>query len=470
MARLDQLPLEVIELIYYYLHPSSIVAFASTSKHLHYQSINVLEEHQSYRQKYEEITDRLPDTVPRALLDILREPWLAWYIRRVIFHNGRRGWKHGEALGVNVDSEHKGGSRSFDAIFCSAEDKALLRTAIGSNFRLRHSPTIIWMRQLERGKDLVYKVLLLSSVPCLSELVVQLSTGEPGGSAIKWIGDMFRSGAYIPVERRPRFLLSLTKIALNGRPSGRAAGRRKAFGEYCLSGFFTLPTLKTMVLRGFGSHVPHDWNEGLTDQFQNSRLEHLDLGSFKLAEGNLKAILRHSRNLKSLRMGTRPALTDTTIEDLLLETCGDTLTSLNIATPLFGISLRQFQKLENIVLRVTASISEPGVPFEVESFAQLLPPSIVRLKIAGCSSLHSRLYHCLCNLLGQKDQSYPRLHRVCLRRLPAAAAGSGSGVTQYSQLWTANLQALSEANNVVLSYSDQRAYSQVDPSPTDVLG
>lgn len=92
MTQLDQLPNELLHLICSFVHPSTIVAFASTCKTLYGQAPVALEQHRNYLQKYHQISGRYPHTIPRVLLDILQEPWLAWYIKHITINQHCRNW------------------------------------------------------------------------------------------------------------------------------------------------------------------------------------------------------------------------------------------------------------------------------------------------------------------------------------------------------------------------------------------
>ena len=200
MAQLDQLPREVIQTTCSYIHPSTIVAFASTCKILYIQSTRALARHRHCLQKYYEVDDRSAKNIPVVLLDVLRQPWLVWYIKRLVIYTHRDYWSDWETV-YNSDGSRKYRLvRSIDdgnllrrlhrldeiaqyqSIFRTAfnvdqclldpwiiglsryfypKDILLLRTAIEEDPECGRNPNK-WIRSIARGDDFIYRILLIS--------------------------------------------------------------------------------------------------------------------------------------------------------------------------------------------------------------------------------------------------------------------------------------------------------------------
>ena len=204
MTRLDQLPTEITQLICCHIHPSSIVAFSCTCQTLLSQSQVALQRHAYYLLKYHEVNDHSATLLCRTLLDVLREPWLAWYIKRAVFYCDRRDWtpwtgscaahgRHFEEFRDPQDSkrdeaenlqlyqlvmkgyiEHSGNLHHQMPMLTkvySVEDMATLRAAIEAQPSCAYQ-TNRWMRLLARGGDLICKILLISVAQYLQEVVL----------------------------------------------------------------------------------------------------------------------------------------------------------------------------------------------------------------------------------------------------------------------------------------------------------
>lgn len=205
MPRLDQLPTEITHLIYWYTHPSAIVAFASTCRLLHNQSSKAQGQHRRNLRKYSEVSDIDSHTIPRVLIDVLREPWLAWYIKQLFICTQRRHWTRYWANEDGSDNCQRGQQLAdFKSGLYYAGCKPIFRAAIQdkpdciyefdawamalsklfspeellliSNAIEKH-PTYgeklkKWLIALARGDDVIYKILLISAIPDLKKLVL----------------------------------------------------------------------------------------------------------------------------------------------------------------------------------------------------------------------------------------------------------------------------------------------------------
>lgn len=154
---LNELPRELLELTANFLHPSSIVNYASACKRLFFASEIALKRHSIKMKESEALTDvksmDLVETLRGAVID---DNYDIYYIRRIEWTRVRRSWldwgDEGDALWTYDSSNN---------IF-SSNELQLYERIITNNLHLDHKTAKLWIEKIKCGNDEPLRVILLS--------------------------------------------------------------------------------------------------------------------------------------------------------------------------------------------------------------------------------------------------------------------------------------------------------------------
>ncbi|KAI9777903.1 MAG: hypothetical protein M1835_005107 [Candelina submexicana] len=188
MAHLMNMPNELVHEIFSLLHPSSIVDFACTCKRIHAVAPNILKEHKARMQRYYEVNDWYPDTIASTLLEVLTDPWLAWYIRRLVIFVHRGDWEEPAPI---IDENTAYCSKYFSKPF-----RTLLWEAL-KELPLVDDPNSS-MQAIEAGNDLPLKCILLSRLSNVETLVVTAYKAFSDHNIVRWLSGSLASVAQTP--------------------------------------------------------------------------------------------------------------------------------------------------------------------------------------------------------------------------------------------------------------------------------
>lgn len=160
---LTTLPSELIVRIIDFTDPSAHLDLAVTCRLLAQCSRDAMRQHQKCQERYGVCSDRMSETVPALLRNVLRDPVIGWHIRWLTFYGAQVEWEDLPEYRLHRDEEHDFPNASC---FTQSEMDEIMDL---SHEKLRYSGhNLVEMRRvLERGDDTSVKVLLMALCPRL---------------------------------------------------------------------------------------------------------------------------------------------------------------------------------------------------------------------------------------------------------------------------------------------------------------
>ncbi len=442
MARLIDIPNELLQEIIANIHPSAIIDFACTCKHFYALAPKYLKRHRERLQKYYEVTDKHSLTIPTVLHEVLEDPSLAWYIRRLVFFYHREHWgdwheyhdRDQGSEGIDTDSDFSDGpfydSSNLPATFQESVRQALQKPPFNPDFDSS-------VRSIEMGGDLFPKLLLVCKASNLQTLVITAHQA-PNDNIIERVSEAILANSMRPPAEQFDCFRSVSCIYLNHRTIVQEEfGYQVFLSTINWAPFMTLPALTEFEVFWDDVGGGEEWYEwGKQFAPRSSPLQHLRLGSDSpVTESEISGILGGIRTLKSFTIDCEyhevtPEMRNQTgsVVDSLLHNHADTLevmrlASLECVNPI--ISLRGFKVLREV--RVAAQHLYKGQdefdrPVIVE-LSQCMPVTLETLKIfdsfsgSRMSQKHGVLKDRLIDFMAAKDRYYPLLRGICTRAL-----------------------------------------------------
>ena len=471
MAQLGDLPSELLIHIASQVHPSSLLSFACLCRRFHLLSIEFLNEHKKNQRKYYEINDRYSLNIPWILKDILLDPRLAWYIRRLVFYSQRVSWSDYYFYDGPNPPAHRPSDEILEAegqlqpYILSEDDIQLFIRAIHSNPHegqknetslgcpSPNGSVISWADQIVNGFDGPLKLLLVSLLPNLQTLVVAAPIVGIR-DFVHYFSETLRTIALSPEKMRPHYLGSLAKVHLNPCREGWERPERVIFTFKDLAPFFTLPALDTLRIgiggiRNVGGmlYVEGEDEPAYEWEFEprSSAVKHLDLGRMAVREKDVVNLLGATNSLKSFESKFYRYEGGYKIQEALVQNAGETLEFIHQTwsqrdPPLY--TLRDYKKLTTISLTlndmsftpvklIPQPAEEPNrqhLPSRLREIYRALPVSLEVLVLADPSSYHlwrryfgpveiDALQYGLCLLISKKQSMYTKLRSICVRKL-----------------------------------------------------
>ncbi|KAI9703339.1 MAG: hypothetical protein M1836_007906 [Candelina mexicana] len=438
MAYLINIPNELVHEIFSVLHPSSIVDFACTCKHIHAVAPTILQQHKARMQKYYEVNDWYPDTIASTLLEVLTDPWLAWYIRRLVIFVHRGNWEEWQTR----DDTHQtrpvpiiDGNTTYCSKYLSKPFRTLLWEAL-KDLPLVDDPNS-FMQTIEAGNDLPLKCILLSRLSNIETLVVTAYEAFSNDNIVRWLSGSLALVAQMPKTIRPGWYQSLSKIYLNHETwMQTSTGAGVAFSTADWASFLALPSIGLLEVRKC-PHANIVARRPCEIEPRSSPLQHLKLGRPHVTRSDVTNILRGVRALKSFsfewqEFSIEPNDDHTEAVDAVLigEHC-KTLEELSFPKLNYEYrigSLRGFEVLRQLSLNAWHLFDrdETTEVMSIVNLSHYMPASLEILKLTAsnyaphqCQAISrvqgELLSKALVAFVHAKDQYNPALKAICTR-------------------------------------------------------
>jgi len=456
------LPNEIIRNISLHLHPGDIENFSMVSRRFYILSKEALDEHNSRKRAFREIDDKDPLTIP----NMLENPKLCWYIKRLVIYHNRQGHlkRLDDAAGLG--------------------DADLTLQGFYDYERLQHIQSIVdqspyadsiyvkeYMSKVKLGGDDLLKLLLLFHTPNLESLIVTRHKNWNCGFVDILAYELHRF-ALGSKKSKPPMLARLSELRLShklARSEPMDGLHVPPLRMFQIGPFLTLPSLNTFAIGLRDLHDPDDdihsepmytWEYGP----HTSSVTHLDLGFTIFDSVNYDEFFGGFRCLRSFMIGAAPV---NLVVDSLLKHHKDTLEVLQVdftddynATAYRDcISLRGFTVLHSLSLDCEQLLvrserhtrKAENVKDLLVDLADILPPSLKHLKLTRYANhgLSSLIIKALISLLGRRDNTGSNLRAICIRNCVTGNLTWRNGRGPQSDP-LAELHAACKARNIAL--------------------
>ena len=220
MPKLLSLPEELLCEISGFVHPGTVVSWASSSKVLYRCSLETLETHKKRCSKFRVIHDRNPMTIPSLLRDSVSEPELLWYIRSFDIWDVREKfeeWKSprldatprysSKKVFLQWPEKHRDYSH-LDAAFYADVELERYSSMLSKLLRFNQPLVDEWLERLRSGSDEPLKVLLMAMSPILKKAtIVCWDSDETEGRSrpFRMLASMLRALAPLASPQWPYF-------------------------------------------------------------------------------------------------------------------------------------------------------------------------------------------------------------------------------------------------------------------------
>ncbi|MCJ1393312.1 hypothetical protein MMC18_006184 [Xylographa bjoerkii] len=409
MANLLALPNELILEIYQQVFPGDLVSFACVSKRLHVLGQRALVKHHTWALVYQEINDRYGHDVPAVLLRILRNPGLAWYIKRVVIDRYRglnEDWLERldpqdmptddlpGVLGLDGALKPSGPypfTTSDIELIVSTLQSRLFPDAKGVSL---HSANSLYnfTENIVNGDDGPLKLLLALLSPNLNTLVITADSQhrDDEETFVEYMSSVLRHTALLP--RACSIFDNLRVVRINHWTEKRHPHGQIALSIDEFAPFFTLRAIEELAIGIAG----HDYNDPYEWEYTHgsSPLKHWDAGMTEFKTGELASLLSGISSLRSFRPASWHEI------DLYQQFHGDSLEVLHLGAtvPPNGLPLTNFRvlkdlSLSSVLLAPTGTDAMARTHFTFRSncgLRHILPHSIENLRIYLYHETHPR--------------------------------------------------------------------------------
>lgn len=447
MFQYTDLANEIILNIFSYIHPSTLVDFACTSKHSYILSGKFLETHRNNQSAYYEVNDRCPRTIPEVLQAVLADLRLAWYIKRLVIYNNRASWGKSwyddvddhTRCGQASDSLSRGFRYSADALQRVLEalgrlPSVQLANSLRPSEREQASQEEESLRKrVQDGCDGPLKLLLACLATNLDTIVVTAHR-DYRDDFVDSLSKTLQQIASMPIQLRPKCFGSVANVHLNYRIKQHFDHYRHSLSVRTFAPFLTLPALHTLKTGtgggGATGHTSYKWE--YTPQL--STVKHLGLGRMSIRPSEVRNLIGATQGLKSFSFDHYGQPEFKGLEKVLLQKTANTLEAVDFGNIRDGYAmstLRNFHVLKQVSMNVSqlfhGKIWSGGRRRGTASrkrrhfvnLSEFMPPSIETVRIIGKvgSAEGNAVSIGLLAFLAARDPATPALRGVCVRNL-----------------------------------------------------
>ena len=390
MAAFLSLPNELVCRILSFVLPADIENFANCCRHVFSCSGPTLKKHRALIQKYHKYaSDNSQNSISRLLLDILREPWKAHYVRNLTL------------VEYDIELQEKYSSEEA-ALLCKAvEDDSTVRQAIPS-FN-KSDPQLF-----EYGEPACIAILL-TLLPNLTRIDLD-PTALFYGEVLELIE---RFSLYVEPQK---FLTRLRKVVFE--PGPRNSNDTGYYPVDYIQQFSAIPSVRMISVDSLRAHDGDPMQDDLLPQ--SSHVTHLELWDSFIGPKTFFDFIRGFTHLESIQYYATPmkqsASSPSLVRSGLEISARDTLRFATILMPGFERTNRLGSLLEFRKLEYLETDWELLIPSNMASrwCSSTMPKSLLGILI------HDRKYRSLHEYQGAVDevaytkecQKLPHLHHL----------------------------------------------------------